>query len=131
MVADILAITGEDKVQRVIDVEFGANLPQILDIIAGSGVIATYSSTLDTAPSLPFYQMMFLDITIRMIIVYAMPESAKQFASDDINNALSQGLLSHRIAATFPLDQSAAAHELIEAGKVRGCVLVNCDSNHT
>ena len=75
--------------------------------------------------------MMFLDITIRMIIVYAMPESAKQFASDDINNALSQGLLSHRIAATFPLDQSAAAHELIEAGKVRGCVLVNCDSNHT
>lgn len=127
MVADILAITDGEKVQRVIDVEFGANLPQVLDIIAGSGVIATYSSTQDTAPCLPFYQMMFLDITIRMIIVYAMPESAKQFASDDINVALSQGLLSHRIAATFPLDRSAAAHELIEAGTVRGCVLINCD----
>ena len=44
------------KVDRVIDVEFGANLPQILQCIATSGVIATYSSTQVKQPSLPFYR---------------------------------------------------------------------------
>jgi NADPH:quinone reductase-like Zn-dependent oxidoreductase len=124
---DILAITGEDKVQRVIEVQFGANLPSVLDVIATGGVIAAYSSTQVVEPQLDFYRMMFLDITLRLVIVYAMPESAKTAATIAITEAMKEGWLMHRINATFALNEIADAHELIEAGTVRGCVLVNLD----
>jgi NADPH2:quinone reductase len=105
-------------------VEFGANLPAVLDMIRTSGTIVTYSSTIVTEPRLPFYRMMFMDLVIRLVIVYAMPEAAKQSAIDDIEHALRQERLEHRIAHTLPLAQIDRAHELIERGGFRGCVIV-------
>ena len=58
-----------------------------------------------------------------IVIVYAMPETAKRAAIADIDAALSDDRLRHRVAARFPLDDIAAAHERIEAG-VRGCGVV-------
>ncbi len=111
-------------VDRVIDVEFGANLPAVLDMIRTSGTIVTYSSTVVAEPKLPFYRMMFMDLVIRLVIVYAMPESAKQEAMDDIGRALHENRLQHRLAHVLPLDEISQAHELIERGGFRGCVVV-------
>ena len=115
------------KVDRVIDVEFGANLPQILQCIATSGVIATYSSTQVKQPSLPFIDMMFMDLTLRMILVYAMPESAKVQAIEAITEALQAGKLQHRIAHKVTLDQIAKVHKLVEQGGFGGCVIVSTE----
>jgi NADPH:quinone reductase-like Zn-dependent oxidoreductase len=120
----VIAANGGARVDRVIDVEFGANLPAVLDMIRTSGTIVTYSSTVVTEPRLPFYRMMFMDLTIRMVIVYAMPESAKQAAIDDIDQALREDRLKHQVAHVLPLDDIVQAHELIEQGGFRGCVLV-------
>jgi NADPH2:quinone reductase len=116
---------GGRKFDRVIDVEFGNNLEQVLDLIAVSGTIATYSSSQDMQPVLPFYRMMFMDLTLRLVIVYDMPELAKREAISDITQALETDRLVHRVAQVFPLSDIAGAHELIEGGDVRGCVLVN------
>lgn len=116
------------KVDRVVEVEFGANLEKVLDIIRTGGVIATYSSSQDMSPTLPFYRMMFMDLTIRLVIVYAMPESAKQQAIADIDAALKAGTLKHRIAKVLPLDQCAKAHRLIEQGALKGCVVLHTDA---
>ncbi len=124
VVADILAVTNGDLIDRVVDVEFGANLPVSIEVLKIGGVIATYSSTQVTEPQLPFFQMMYKDITIRMIIVYAMPEAAKQQAVDDIAKALESESLDHRIAATMPLDDIVQSNELIETGTVRGAVVL-------
>ena len=72
-----------------------------------------------------FLQMMFMDLTIRMVIVYAMPESAKQQAIVDITDKLEQGQLQHRIAHELDFDDVVSAHELIEQGGFAGCVVVN------
>ena len=122
--AQIVAANGGELVDRVIDVEFGVNLPAVLDMIRTGGTIVTYSSTVVTEPKLPFYRMMFMDLVIRLVIVYAMPETAKQAAIEDIERALGEERLEHRIAHTLPLDQIDRAHELIEQGGVRGCVVV-------
>lgn len=111
-------------VDRVIDVEFGENLPEVLKLLRIGGTIATYSSTQIREPKLPFLQMMFMDLTIRLVIVYAMPEAAKEHAIADIHHALHDGWLQHRIAHTLPLDNIARSHELIEQGGFRGCVVV-------
>ena len=111
-------------VDRVVEVEFGANLPEVLKLVRTGGTIATYSSTQVTEPTLPFYRMMFQDLTIRLVIVYAMPEEAKQQAIADIDQALRTHKLKHRVAHVVGIDEIAKSHELIENGGFRGCVVV-------
>ena len=115
---------GPGLVDRIVDVEFGANLATSIEVLRIGGVIATYSSVQVAEPKLPFFQMMYKDITIRIIIVYAMPEAAKQAAIRDIESALSENRLQHRVAATMPLDEIAAANEVIEKGTIRGAVVL-------
>ena len=120
----VLDLTGGQKIDRVIDVEFGANLPELLKCLRIGATIATYSSTVVPEPALPFRTMMFMDLTVRMVIVYAMPQEAKAKAVADTQAALAEDGLQHRIAETLPFEQMAKAHEIIEAGSVRGCVVV-------
>ena len=122
--AQVMDATNGELVDRVVDVEFGANLPTVLDIIRVGGVIATYSSTQNPEPKLPFFQMMYKDLTTRMVIVYAMPESAKQAAISDIGKALEKETLQHRIAHTLPLGDIIRGNELIETGDRRGAVIL-------
>ena len=119
--------TSGNPVDRVVDVEFGANLPVSVEVLKVGGVIATYSSTQDPEPKLPFFQMMYKDLTIRTIIVYAMPEPAKQQAIADIDKALVADTWRHRIAETMPLAEIAKANEVIEQGSIRGAVVLTLD----
>lgn len=120
----LLSANNGQKVDRVIDVEFGANLAEVLKVIRVSGVIASYSSTQVAQPQLPFGQMMYLNLTIHLVIVYAMPEAAKQAAIADISEKLANDELHHRIAQVLDFDEMVKAHELIEQGGFRGCVVV-------
>jgi len=120
----VLQQNEQQKVDRVIDVEFGANLPEVLNLIRTGGIIATYSSTQVPEPKLPFVKMMFMDLTMRLVIVYAMPEEAKQQAIADIEQRLQNNQLQHRITHTLPLSEIASAHGIIEQGECRGCVIV-------
>ena len=125
--AAVLEANNEAPVDRIIDVEFGANLDASLKVLRTGGTIATYSSTQVPEPSLPFFQMMYQDITLRFVIVYAMPEAAKQAAIDDITTALRNEELQHRVASVMPLADIAAANELVEQGTIRGAVLLAID----
>jgi NADPH:quinone reductase-like Zn-dependent oxidoreductase len=120
----VLAATGGQKVDQVVEVEFGANLPEVLDCIRIGGAICTYSSSQDMTPTLPFYRMMFMDLTVRMVIVYEMPEAAKQQAIADIARHEADGGLTHRIAEVYALSDCADAQAAIEAGDRRGAVVL-------
>ena len=121
----VVDAAGGEKVDRVIDVEFGANLDQVLDCVRVSGTIVTYGSAQVMEPALPFYRMMFMDLVLRMVIVYDMPEVAKNLAIQDIQRCLAADELQHRIAREWSLDEIVSAHEMIEQGGFRGCVVVN------
>lgn len=127
VVGAVMEATGGQLVDRVVDVEFGANLPISVKVLRVGGVIATYSSTQVPEPKLPFFQMMYKDLTLRTIIVYAMPEQAKQQAIADIEKALVANSLQHRIAETMPLAEIAKANEAIEQGSIRGAVVLTLD----
>jgi NADPH:quinone reductase-like Zn-dependent oxidoreductase len=122
--AEVQAATDGQLVDRVVEVEFGANLSEVLKLARIGATIATYSSTQDPQPKLPFYQMMYMDLKIRLVIVYAMPEEAKRGAIADIDEACRTGKLQHRVAHVLGLDEIAKAHVLIESGGFRGCVVV-------
>ncbi len=125
--ARVLAASGGRKIDRVVEVDFGANLPAVLEMIRTGGAISTYASMTVAEPKLPFYRMMYLDLTVRLVLVYEMPEGAKQQAVADIAAWVKAGRLRHRVARVFPLAEIARAHELIEQGGARGCVVVSTD----
>ncbi|MDH3613185.1 MAG: NADPH:quinone reductase [Gammaproteobacteria bacterium] len=123
----VLDAAAGQAVDRIIDVEFGVNLATSIEVLRVGGTIATYSSTVVPQPELPFFQMMYKDLTVRFVIVYAMPESAKQLAIADIEKALDNDLLHHRIAAKLPLEKIADSNKLVEQGKIRGSVILQID----
>ena len=120
----IIDFTNGNKVDRIIEGDFGINLNHILNVVKSSGIIATYSSVTDMNPSIPFMQMMFMDLTVRMVLVYIMPKNAKQQAIKDITFMLENGKLHNRVSKTYPLKQSADAHNSIEKGGNLGSVII-------
>jgi NADPH2:quinone reductase len=112
-------------VDRVVEVEFGGNLATTLACLKTNGVIATYASSAVMEPKLPFYPVMFMGLTLRMVLVYILPEAARRQSIQDINQALVQGALVHGIAETYPLDKIAAAHKAVESGASIGNVVVS------
>lgn len=123
----ILDATGGNPVDRIVDVEFGGNLATSIEVLRIGGTIASYASTAVPEPKLPFFQMMYKDITVRMVIVYAMPEAAKEHAIEDIDIALTTNALQHRVAHTFALDEIVRSNETIEQDNVRGAVVLTLD----
>jgi NADPH2:quinone reductase len=62
--------------------------------------------------------------TLYGVLVYSMPEAAKQAAIDDLARASAAGALTHNVAATFPLERTAEAHAAVEAGSLVGHAVV-------
>ena len=120
----VLEASKGELIDRVVDLEFGTNLPVSVEVLKVGGTIAAYGSAREPEPVLPFYRMMYKDLTVRMIIVYSMPVGAKDHAVADINSALSHGWLRHRIARTMPLEDIAIGNEIVEAGEARGAVIL-------
>ncbi|WP_424947038.1 NADPH:quinone reductase [Candidatus Spongiihabitans sp.] len=120
----IAEFTSGKGVDRIVEVEFGVNAETSAAVLKTGGIISTYSSSLAPQPVIPFYPMMFKNISVSMIMVYNMPETAKQQAILDINRALAKDQLRHRIAQTWSLEQTAIAHEAIEQGGKDGCVVI-------
>ncbi|NQZ78313.1 MAG: zinc-binding dehydrogenase, partial [Ekhidna sp.] len=121
---EIMEFTGGGKIDRVVEGDFGANLIPVLDILKTSGTIASYSSMTDMNPSIPFVRMMFMDITLRLVLVYAMPDEAKMEAIEDITEFLAMDRLDNRVAETHPLEDIAKAHQAIEKGNNNGSVIL-------
>ena len=120
----VLALNGGQRVDRIVDVDFGAHAELATRIIKTSGTIASYASMSNRSPQIPFGTLMFLDTTLRMVLVYVMPEDAKQAAAHDITTMLEVDALRPRIVKTFGLGQIVEAHELQEKGTHIGNIVV-------
>jgi NADPH2:quinone reductase len=114
-----------DGVDRVVEVSLSDNVDLDLDVLRVGGVVAAYASRNDR-PSLPFWPMLFSNITVRLLGSDDFPADAKGAAAADLTAAANDGALSVAVAEVLPLDQVAAAHDLVDAGP-RGRVLVALD----
>ncbi len=120
----VLEATVGKGVDRIVEVEFGGNLDATRQIIRAGGTIATYGSMADPNPAIPFYDLMFKNITLRMFLVYLLQGEARSGTIARVNRALDEGALQHTIAHSFALEEIVAAHEAVEAGSKIGNVVV-------
>ena len=110
----ILAIS-PGGVDRIVEVAFSANVDLDAALAKVGSVIAAYGTT-DSRPSLPFWPMLFNNVTIRLLGSDDFPPAAKQQAADDLTSAARQGALRVPIGKPLPLARAADAHELVDAG---------------
>jgi NADPH2:quinone reductase len=115
---DIAAMIREhapEGVNRVVEVSLSDNVDLDLAVMAVGGVLAAYASRLDR-PELPFWPMLFNNITLRLLGSDDFPPAAKQLAAAELTSAAAEGAFAIPIAELLPLDQIAAAHERVDAG---------------
>ena len=124
VVARVMDLTEGMGVDRIVEVDFGANVEIDAAIAKPNSVIASYSSTANPEPVLPYYSFGPKGVTLRLVGVYVLPKSAQQAASDHINDLLSNDRLTNAIAGRYPLTEIAAAHEAVESGRSMGNVVV-------
>ncbi len=120
----ILALTGGRGVDRIVEVDFGANQAVDGAVIAPHGVIAAYSSTREPKPVLDYYVFAKKAVTLRFVQAMLLHGPALETAVHATSAALAEGWMRLPIAARFPLERTAEAHEALEGG-VLGKVVVD------
>jgi NADPH2:quinone reductase len=115
-------------VDQVVEVAIAANDALNLAVIKPRGTIAMYANDGGGALTVSIWPAMQLNLRYQFVLLYTVGFDVMATAAEDINAAIRDGGL--RIGAdaglpiaTFPLEQTAAAHEAVENGYV-GKVLI-------
>ncbi len=124
VVARVMELTGGAGVERIVEVDFGANLAIDVPLIKPNGIIASYSSTAVPEPVFPYYPLAFKGVTVRLVQGFNLPPAARRAAIDDIARWSASGRLRHPIGARVPFADIARAHELMESGGMIGNIVV-------
>jgi NADPH:quinone reductase len=112
-----------DGVDRIVEVALSANADLDAKVVRNGAVLTAFASPKDR-PELPFWPMLFANVTIRLLGSDDFPQESKDAAARDLSRAAAESALSVSIAKVFPLAQVAAAHELIETRAAAGRVLL-------
>jgi NADPH2:quinone reductase len=124
--ARVRDITGGDGVDHVVDVDFGGNLTATLGCLRPNASIAIYASNGERTPRLPVGDLMQRNITLYPMSLPGSPHAARKRAQHDITQWIASGRRMLSVAARFPLDRTAAAHEAVERGDKIGTVVIDC-----
>lgn len=124
------AAGGDRAVDRVVEVAFRQNIGLDAQVLRPGGAVASYFNSNDGATDavVPYQLLSSNCISIHFVLVYTMGQVAHEDAARDTNAALVAGYLRPRIAARYPLDQVAEAHERIGLGGAGGKILVEIDA---
>jgi NADPH2:quinone reductase len=115
-----------EGVDRIVEVAFSDNADLDAAVAANDAVIAAYASRADR-PEIPFWPLLFVNVTIRLLGSDDFSAQAKALAAADLTAAASQGAVRIPVGAVYPLSDIAAAHEHVDHGPRNGRILVRPD----
>jgi NADPH2:quinone reductase len=112
-----------DGIDHIVEVAFGENIGLDLELLAVGGSIAAYATHAAT-PQIPFWELLFKNISIHLVGSDDVPADIKVDAAHALNGALESGWTGLRIAERFALDDIICAHEDVERRRLNGRVLL-------
>ena len=115
-----------EGVDRIVEVAFSDNVDLDAAVCRVGTVIAAYATRQDR-PSLPFWPMLFDNLTIRLLGSDDFPAEAKQQAADDLTAAAREGALTVPVGTPLSLERAAEAHARVEAGARERVLLALAD----
>lgn len=113
-----------DGVDHVVEVAFHANVALDEQVLRQGGSIATYA-TGDPSPTLPFWPLVFKNVSIQFLGSDDFTAQHKAAAAVDLSAALAAGWKGYPIGRRFPLDRIAEAHRAVEEGATAGRVILD------
>ena len=116
-----------DGIDRIVEVDFGANAALDAKVPNVGGRIAAYSSPSNRHPEMPYYELQMRAAQIRLISNVLIPRSAIDSAIGGINDALVHNRLRPTISMSYALEQIASAHESVERGTSLGKTILAMD----
>ncbi|WP_028063033.1 NADPH:quinone reductase [Solirubrobacter soli] len=122
-VAEHIWSAAPSGVSRIVELALGPNLALDLAVIAPHGVISTYAADQPSA-EVPIRALMTPNLTLRFVLVYTIAPAALRAAVDGVSEAVAVGALTTLPVHRFVLEQTAAAHDAVQAGAV-GKVLID------
>lgn len=119
----VMELTDGRGADRVVEVDLAGNSRLLPRLVARDGVCVAYGSN---APEITFDfgPMILSGAAVRFFIVYELPASARRQGIADLTRWLQNGRIRHTVAAHFPLERIAEAHEAVEQGRFVGNVVV-------
>jgi NADPH2:quinone reductase len=123
MLSSSVRALAPEGVDHIVEVAFGENIALDQELLALGGSIAAYA-THDAMPTIPFWELLFKNVSIHLVGSDDVPANIKQDAAHALNTALESGWTGLRIAERFSLDQIAIAHERIEHGATGGRIVL-------
>lgn len=109
-------------VDRIIEVSLSDNADLDDAVAANDAIIAAYA-TRSARTEIPFWTLLFNNVTLRLLGSDDFPDQARRQAVRDLTAAAAVGALTVEVGARFPLEEIAKAHDRVDAGG-RGRVLV-------
>jgi NADPH:quinone reductase len=125
--ARVLSLTEGHGVHHVVDVDFGGNLAATLPCLRQGGSLAFYSSKGAPSPTLAAFALSHRNLSVHGVYLPVSPHEARRRAQADISRWIASAPRVLSVAARFPLEQCAAAHEAVEAGGKVGTVVVTVE----
>ena len=121
-VSRIIEITNGMGVDHIVEVDFAGNFHVSREVLKTNGVLAVYAAGTSPQPPVPL-RFRASNITLRLVLVYDMPEAAKQAAVEEITGLLEMSKLRHVVGLHFPLESTAQAHDAVEGGAIGKVIL--------
>jgi len=109
-------------VDRIIEVSLSDNA-DLDDAVAANGAVIAAYATRNARTEIPFWTLLFNNVTLRLIGSDDLPDPARRQAVRDLTAAAAAGALSVEVGASYLLEAIAEAHERVDAGG-RGRVLI-------
>ncbi|WP_159593350.1 NADPH:quinone reductase [Chelativorans xinjiangense] len=123
LVSRVLELTAGEGVDRLVEVDFAANQAADVAMLKINGSIASYSSSSNSEPVLPYYAFAGKGANLRFIQGFCIPDEARRMGEATLARLAAEGRLKIAIAAAYPLSDIASAHEHVERGSLGNIVV--------
>jgi NADPH2:quinone reductase len=118
-------ITGQKGVDRIIEVDFGANLHLNAQILKPGGTSVMYAYVAAPQMPLPIPALMSKNITLKFTLIYTITPEQRQQILSDIQVWIAAKKPLFAIAEEFALEDVVQSHLAIENGKKIGHIILN------
>lgn len=126
--ARVKELTDGRGADAIIDMDFSSTVRLLAKgILAQHGKLIGYGTNTPGESVVTFSDLMLKSLTLQFFLVYELRDDERVAAIADLDAMLAAGALVHTIGPRFALDDIAAAHETIEAGRVIGNVVIDIE----
>jgi NADPH2:quinone reductase len=126
LLSAIQDLTAGQGVDRIVEVDFAANVDTDIAVLRLNGEVIVYGSGASEI-RVPFSPAIRKGVHMSFFIVYELNFDVRERAITDLSMLLEGGHLIHNIAARLPLARIADAHDLVEKGRINGNVVLEVE----